>query len=266
MDWWIWLWGPGGTHCCSGEKSLSQTLPWWSWVCLGHQPPYLPSQVVLPGPRACPQLSVLPAGPDLCLGCGQTSTSHLQRSPGLCMNATSSWPSPSLWVRPLSAFVFLKVPRTGWVSYFPSDPGCPDPGSLQAQDSCLLPCPLPSWEVPHSLSLFYSPLSPTANLQSVVTFDLTLDPGRLSPRAVFEETRTRNLTRVRDLGLTQHCEPVRLLLPVRGPQSPGNRGHSEAVRGLGRERTGVFWSSLCPSMAHGMQEVLEVLDTCWWSE
>ncbi|XP_044792216.2 integrin alpha-X isoform X2 [Bubalus bubalis] len=51
------------------------------------------------------------------------------------------------------------------------------------------------------------------NLQSIVTFDLTLDPGRLSPRAIFQETGTRNLTRVRELGLKQHCEAVRLLLP-----------------------------------------------------
>ncbi|XP_007186521.2 integrin alpha-X isoform X1 [Balaenoptera acutorostrata] len=64
------------------------------------------------------------------------------------------------------------------------------------------------------LRVSQSPKNRLANLQSIVTFDLTLDPGRLSPRAVFEETRTRNLTRVRDLGLTQHCEPVRLLLPA----------------------------------------------------
>ncbi|XP_058892619.1 integrin alpha-X isoform X2 [Kogia breviceps] len=64
------------------------------------------------------------------------------------------------------------------------------------------------------LRVSQSPKNRLANVQSVVTFDLTLDPGRLSPRAVFEETRTRNLTRVRHLGLTQHCEPVRLLLPA----------------------------------------------------
>ncbi|TEA38778.1 hypothetical protein DBR06_SOUSAS610140 [Sousa chinensis] len=72
------------------------------------------------------------------------------------------------------------------------------------------------------LRVSQSPKNRLANLQSVVTFDLTLDPGRLSPRAVFEETGTRNLTRVRDLGLTQHCEPVRLLLPacVEDPVTP----------------------------------------------
>ncbi|KAM9583412.1 integrin alpha-X-like isoform 3-T3 [Trichechus inunguis] len=50
------------------------------------------------------------------------------------------------------------------------------------------------------------------DLQSSVTFDLTLDPGRLSPRAIFKETKTWNLTVVQDLGLGQHCKAVKLLL------------------------------------------------------
>ncbi|XP_037360432.1 integrin alpha-X [Talpa occidentalis] len=52
------------------------------------------------------------------------------------------------------------------------------------------------------------------DLQSSVTLVLTLDPGRLSPRAVFEQTKTRNLTLVRSLGLSEHCEAVKLLLPT----------------------------------------------------
>ncbi|XP_004623228.1 integrin alpha-X isoform X2 [Octodon degus] len=52
------------------------------------------------------------------------------------------------------------------------------------------------------------------NLQSSVTFELTLDPGRLNPRAVFKKTNTRTLTQVQVLGLRQHCEPVPLLLPA----------------------------------------------------
>ncbi|KAI4551641.1 hypothetical protein MJT46_017893 [Ovis ammon polii x Ovis aries] len=63
------------------------------------------------------------------------------------------------------------------------------------------------------LHVSQSPKNQLVNLQSIVTFDLTLDPGRLSPRAIFQETRTRNLTRVQELGLKQHCEAVRLLLP-----------------------------------------------------
>nr|XP_020035185.1 integrin alpha-X isoform X1 [Castor canadensis] len=60
------------------------------------------------------------------------------------------------------------------------------------------------------------------NLQSSVTFDLALDPGRPSPRAIFKERRTRTLTRVRILGLNQHCEVVDLLLPacVEDPVTP----------------------------------------------
>ncbi|KAM7148738.1 integrin alpha-X isoform 1-T1 [Molossus nigricans] len=52
------------------------------------------------------------------------------------------------------------------------------------------------------------------NLESSVTFDLTLDPGRPNPRAIFKETNTRHLTRDRLLGLGQHCENVKLLLPA----------------------------------------------------
>lgn len=71
-----------------------------------------------------------------------------------------------------------------------------------------------------------------------MTFDLTLDPGRQSPRAIFEETKTWNLTRVRVLGLRQYCETVKLLLLVRGPQSPGDGRDPAAGDGLGREGTG----------------------------
>nr|XP_012423777.1 PREDICTED: integrin alpha-X isoform X2 [Odobenus rosmarus divergens] len=62
------------------------------------------------------------------------------------------------------------------------------------------------------LHIYESPKNRLGDLQSSVTFDLTLDPGRQSPRAIFEETKTWNLTRVRVLGLRQHCETVKLLL------------------------------------------------------
>ncbi|XP_008046609.2 integrin alpha-X, partial [Carlito syrichta] len=64
------------------------------------------------------------------------------------------------------------------------------------------------------LYIYASPKNQFGGLQSSVTFDLTLDPGRRNPRAIFEETKTRTLTRVRILGLDQHCEAVRLLLPA----------------------------------------------------
>ncbi|XP_028625198.1 integrin alpha-X isoform X1 [Grammomys surdaster] len=57
-------------------------------------------------------------------------------------------------------------------------------------------------------------LGKTGDLQSIVTFDLALDPGRLSPRAIFKETKTQALTLVKTLGLDRHCESVKLLLPA----------------------------------------------------
>ncbi|GAB5582862.1 integrin alpha-X [Prionailurus iriomotensis] len=62
------------------------------------------------------------------------------------------------------------------------------------------------------LRIYESPKNQLGDIQSSVTFDLTLDPGRQNPRAIFEETKARNLTHVRVLGLRQYCETVRLLL------------------------------------------------------
>ncbi|XP_028741481.2 LOW QUALITY PROTEIN: integrin alpha-X-like [Peromyscus leucopus] len=64
------------------------------------------------------------------------------------------------------------------------------------------------------LQVYESPKTQLGDLQSSVTFDLTLDPGRLSPRAVFKETKTQALTRVKTLGLSKYCETVKLLLPA----------------------------------------------------
>ncbi|KAM6155884.1 integrin alpha-X-like [Rhynchocyon petersi] len=54
--------------------------------------------------------------------------------------------------------------------------------------------------------------NPLDDLWSSVTYDLTLDPGRLIARAIFDETETWNLTKVQALGLGRHCETVKLLL------------------------------------------------------
>ncbi|XP_007498040.2 integrin alpha-X [Monodelphis domestica] len=51
------------------------------------------------------------------------------------------------------------------------------------------------------------------DIQSSVSYDLALDPGRLSPRAIFDETKNRILKRVKTLKLGDHCENVKLLLP-----------------------------------------------------
>ncbi|XP_028697010.2 integrin alpha-X isoform X3 [Macaca mulatta] len=52
------------------------------------------------------------------------------------------------------------------------------------------------------------------DLQSSLTVDLALDPGRLSPRATFQETKNRSLSRVQVLGLETYCETFTLLLPT----------------------------------------------------
>lgn len=55
----------------------------------------------------------------------------------------------------------------------------------------------------------------SGDVQSSVTYDLALDPGRLISRAIFDETKNWTLTRRKTLGLGVHCETVKLLLPVR---------------------------------------------------
>ncbi|KAM7329411.1 hypothetical protein ACRRTK_011024 [Alexandromys fortis] len=51
------------------------------------------------------------------------------------------------------------------------------------------------------------------DIQSSVRYDLALDPGRLIPRAVFDETKNWTLSRRKTLGLGDHCEVIKLLLP-----------------------------------------------------
>uniref|UniRef100_A0A5F9CUP6 Integrin subunit alpha D n=1 Tax=Oryctolagus cuniculus TaxID=9986 RepID=A0A5F9CUP6_RABIT len=51
------------------------------------------------------------------------------------------------------------------------------------------------------------------DVQSSISYDLALDPGRLVSRAIFQETQNQTLTRRKTLGLGRHCETMRLLLP-----------------------------------------------------
>ncbi|KAB1263492.1 Integrin alpha-D [Camelus dromedarius] len=51
------------------------------------------------------------------------------------------------------------------------------------------------------------------DVQSSVKYDLALDPGRLIPRAIFDETKNWTLTRRKILGLGDHCETLKLFLP-----------------------------------------------------
>uniref|UniRef100_A0A7N4PIA9 Integrin subunit alpha D n=1 Tax=Sarcophilus harrisii TaxID=9305 RepID=A0A7N4PIA9_SARHA len=51
------------------------------------------------------------------------------------------------------------------------------------------------------------------DVSSSVAYDLALDAGRLSPRAIFAETKNWTLNRIKTLGLGNYCENVKLLLP-----------------------------------------------------
>uniref|UniRef100_A0A5F8GUS3 VWFA domain-containing protein n=1 Tax=Monodelphis domestica TaxID=13616 RepID=A0A5F8GUS3_MONDO len=52
-------------------------------------------------------------------------------------------------------------------------------------------------------------------VESSLIYDLALDPGRLTPRAIFEETKkpTRHHVKI-VIGLTKFCQSLKLLLPV----------------------------------------------------
>ncbi|KAH0515010.1 Integrin alpha-M [Microtus ochrogaster] len=54
------------------------------------------------------------------------------------------------------------------------------------------------------------------DIQSTVTYDLALDPGRTQARvrAIFEETKNTTRRRVQVFGLTRKCETLKLQLPV----------------------------------------------------
>ncbi|XP_005351394.1 integrin alpha-M isoform X2 [Microtus ochrogaster] len=54
------------------------------------------------------------------------------------------------------------------------------------------------------------------DIQSTVTYDLALDPGRTQARvrAIFEETKNNTRRRVQVFGLTRKCETLKLQLPV----------------------------------------------------
>lgn len=81
----------------------------------------------------------------------------------------------------------------------------------------------------------------SGDVQSSVRYDLALDPGRLISRAVFDETKNWTLSRRKTLGLGDHCEEIKLLLPVRilglgkGREGFGGRGRVKKGLGKGKE-------------------------------
>uniref|UniRef100_A0A8C6B6W9 Integrin subunit alpha D n=1 Tax=Monodon monoceros TaxID=40151 RepID=A0A8C6B6W9_MONMO len=57
------------------------------------------------------------------------------------------------------------------------------------------------------------PPSASSDVRSSVMYDLALGPGRLISRAIFDETKNWTLTRRKTLGLGEHCDTMKLLLP-----------------------------------------------------
>ncbi|XP_004691726.1 PREDICTED: integrin alpha-D [Condylura cristata] len=90
------------------------------------------------------------------------------------------------------------------------------------------------------------------DVQSSVSYDLGLDPGRLTSRAIFHETKNRTLTRSKTLGLGEHCESVKLLLPdcVEDMVSPINLRLNFSLKGELLPS-----SNLRPVLAVGSQDI-----------
>nr|KAF6440841.1 integrin subunit alpha M [Rousettus aegyptiacus] len=51
------------------------------------------------------------------------------------------------------------------------------------------------------------------DIQSIVTYDLALDPSRQHSRAIFDETKNNTYRQTQSLGLNQKCETLKLQLP-----------------------------------------------------
>ncbi|XP_039334104.2 integrin alpha-D isoform X1 [Saimiri boliviensis] len=63
------------------------------------------------------------------------------------------------------------------------------------------------------LTIHKSTFDQLGDIQSSIGYELALDPGRLTSRAIFSETKNRTLTRRKTVGLGVHCETLKLLLP-----------------------------------------------------
>ncbi|XP_076697055.1 integrin alpha-D [Callospermophilus lateralis] len=76
-----------------------------------------------------------------------------------------------------------------------------------------VPTSLEAVEAMVCLTIHKSSRDQLGDVQSSVRYDLALDPGRLISRAIFNETKNWTLTQKKTLGLGDHCETVKLLLP-----------------------------------------------------
>nr|XP_054098178.1 integrin alpha-X isoform X2 [Callithrix jacchus] len=105
---------------------------------------------------------------------------------------------PVLWVRASMQFIPAEIPRS----------------VFECQEQEVSDQPLGYASICLYIDNISKNLLRSRDLQSSVTLDLALDPGRLSPRATFQETKSRSLSRVQVLGLQTHCENFNLLLPA----------------------------------------------------
>uniref|UniRef100_A0A2K5C046 Integrin subunit alpha X n=1 Tax=Aotus nancymaae TaxID=37293 RepID=A0A2K5C046_AOTNA len=105
---------------------------------------------------------------------------------------------PVLWVRASMQFIPGEIPRS----------------TFECREQEVSDQPLGYASICLYIDNISKNLLRSRDLQSSVTLDLALDPGRLSPRATFQETKSRSLSRVQVLGLKTHCENFDLLLPA----------------------------------------------------
>ncbi|XP_061065969.1 integrin alpha-D isoform X2 [Eubalaena glacialis] len=76
-----------------------------------------------------------------------------------------------------------------------------------------LPTALEAGDATVCLTIHKSSQDQLGDVRSSVMYDLALDPGRLISRAIFDETKNWTLTRRKTLGLGEHCDTMKLLLP-----------------------------------------------------
>ncbi|XP_017370940.1 integrin alpha-X [Cebus imitator] len=105
---------------------------------------------------------------------------------------------PVLWVKASMQFIPAEIPRS----------------AFECREQEVSDQPLGHASICLYIDNISKNLLGSRDLQSSVTLDLALDPGRLSPRATFQETKSRSLSRVQVLGLKTHCENFDLLLPA----------------------------------------------------
>ncbi|XP_044513468.1 integrin alpha-M-like [Gracilinanus agilis] len=99
---------------------------------------------------------------------------------------------------------------------------------------------------------------------SSVTYDLTLDPGRPFPRAIFDETKNHTRRRTMTVGRKMICEEVKLLLPtcVEDPVTPIILRFNFSLVGQPIPLTGNLRPVLAPNAIQVFTEALPFEKNC----